>query len=308
MTDKFKKRLKILSALAIGFYAFVWGFSLIADKPYPCSLPCKDLGTKPYEGESGVAQYIPECKPFSLHLELHKPEVKVDNRFGLAYRLSLRNECCRKGLLTAGIFAGGKPSSSSNGVSFRVWGPDGKRVENEGPFPWEGALVPYQVDITELRSKGFDHGGYTIKPGETLVTSPSIFSPFKVERGGHAIEDFMKRTTDPRAKAFYRKEIEKRDAEFRKEIERLDPPQPPPGYRMLMQYQFSEPGIYRIQAVYGDVVSFDGGPTWLHTLPSLLEDLVGLTLEIFGFPVSYPGSAWYWVDAESEIIEFKVSS
>ncbi|OGR61116.1 MAG: hypothetical protein A2X36_03945 [Elusimicrobia bacterium GWA2_69_24] len=127
-----------------------------------------------------------------------------------------------------------------------------------------------------------------------------------IEPTGDRPEDWMKRTNDGASLAHYNELIAQREAQVQKEMADTKPPMPPPGYRPLMAYAFAQPGEYRIQAVYDDVVFVRPRLARIDSLPMLLRLFLELSCEFIGPERTIGDLRSYRVHAESPILGFTV--
>lgn len=135
------KRRLLMAAFLLGsppaaVVAVLWAGSAALAYKAPCSQPCAD----PRPGAPAKST----CSPVRLSLELEKPEAKANWSYTLWYRLTLKNTSCRVIEIDAEHFVADvdSPFSEDNigykkielgyGISFRIWGPDGKRIERFG--------------------------------------------------------------------------------------------------------------------------------------------------------------------------------
>lgn len=235
-----------------------------------CELPCQDLGldveTPPGKGH-GTTVYRPRCAPLRLDLELYRPKARRNTRYALWHRLTMKNISCYRlsGLDAKDLvstwesyeIAHWKPGTG--GLSFRVWGPDGKEVPT-GKFDTPGRPVyRYSEDPKALKSmerlyKMETFWGFALESNESIATIPSILHPMTLVPASDmtqplAAVDGMAFATFPTPK----------DAEI-----------PPAGFKILDSFVFNNPGAYKIQAVFDAKIDAEAILPYLKRVPDWL--------------------------------------
>jgi hypothetical protein len=287
-----------------------------------CDLPCRDLGREPAIGPDGKpvdGVYRPGCPFVTLKLELARPVARRNTPYALWHRVTLRNNSCFElGSTWAHDFLlnmdeweytrqVGLPMQT---LGFRVWGPDGREVprllsqaddadrirrgwDEKSPPPRVPApkrtMFLYDIDPDYKRwfkDTGIDGDWFLgdLLPGKAIYTVPSVLHP--KSRTGWLT---MREPAPPGAET------------------------PPPGFKILDWFIFTQPGTYRIQAVFE---KSDLGvstirphrskvPLWLYHVMAALDEMTG-----WGVNPLVEGSFWhggtYHVRVESNTLEFTV--
>jgi len=288
--------------LLIGAVALIY-------KPPPCRQPCKDLGDKfdPETAGELTPTYLPQCNPLGLSLELEKPTAKTGTHFTLWYRAKLKNTCCQKVEARLGFFLYG--SDRFDDVRFKIWGPDGKLIEPDVWFPYDSDVLPYKVDsnANPRLLKGTDDETYTMLPGEEIPTNPAVLSPSFYNRPGHGIDAMTEEYPEPEYRATFEKLTRKRDNRLQREVEKMHPRKPPPGFRVLDRFEFKKPGKYKIQASFTAHVFVYLPSPWRDSLPKFFSTALEIFMGWTGDSSVYALPKIYDVSAESAILDFEVT-
>ncbi len=258
-----------LAALAAVVFAARWALNYRA----PCSQPCRDLGIyppKPYSIDySDPAQPwlkpasiqarmkvpeppcpAPKCAPLKLDLELFKPEAKVNRRYTLWYRVSMKNVSCVKlGFLGGDFFMGpgdrNRNYHAASGFKIKVRDPHGNEVPDSGaPRPFStapednteyGDVIPYDHDpavgLKLAKDIPMDSDwDFYLNPGQSIATLSSRLHPTRMELVG-MIDEYGRPGSGP----------------LYVDVDLKGAPKPPPGFRILEQFIFKKPGKHTIQ-------------------------------------------------------------
>lgn len=308
----------LVLALAAGG-PLVWARWALTAQP-SCDLPCQDPGREVEIGAVGKPLndvYRPNCQLVTLHLELARPVARRNTRYALWHRATLRNNSCFElGGFEADDFilslddwdAHSHSSLPLKTMSFRVWGPDGREIPRQESGherfrrfarEWDGKSIPpqqnapktylyandptFKQQFQNVRLDG-NWGLVGLMPGQAIQTVPSVLSP------------------ESRWGMTFRLIPTPSDAET-----------PPPGFKILDWFTFTQPGKYRIQAVFE--------PLMLETriirphrdrVPHRLRLLLEAFHEVYGWGMTPLKASTYWserryhVRAESAILEFTV--
>jgi len=300
-------RRRVLIALGILFAAqfpisvFVVRWALTTRA---CSMPCQDLGldVEIPSSEPVLSVHKPRCQPLQLKLELHEPKARMNSRYSLWYRVTMRNASC---YVIDGIFAHdfrdtaetaamGASTNWGHGLSIHVQGPDGNKIEPKRYTDRTEFLYYRDEKADQELAKKFgltDSPIFDLSPGESITTVPSVLRPLNmVERvdwktGNHG-ENLVPAPVPP-------------DAE-----------KPPPGgYRILDDRVFTQPGEYTIQAEFDWKISAKPIFPYAKKIPGWLYLGIG-TLKFCGMDF-YPddekrADRKYNVRVKSEKLRFKV--
>lgn len=281
-----------------------------------CSLPCRDLTTKPgVNFLPGEEKLSPPCAPLELKFELAQPTARVGKRYSLWYRLTLNNRSCSRlsfdlsdfqnsfvsiGRLGSGW--GGR-HSVDNGLFFRVWGPDGREILSDPgrDFPNEYyPLIPYARDPSARPV------ATVALPGGSIRTTPSVRAPHFPDRlpGFDQIVDENKepdlaRALTRNAEAYYGAIWRKRGSPT--------PPKALAGFSPLDDIAFKTPGKYRIQAIFAaGVIAGPIRPVY-DSLPVEWQGKLWYSEVLFGVRIQPDrDSTGYRVRVESEILDVEV--
>lgn len=285
-----------------------------------CDLPCQDPGDEPEIGADGKPVnhvYRPRCPLATLHLELARPVARRNTRYALWHRATLRNNSCFElggfevddfilnmdewnSLYTSGL--------SMETLRIRVWGPDGKEIprqENETDKfrrfarEWDGKTMPPAPKGPSTRlydndpefKRQFQHvrldgswGLEGLMPGKVIRTVPSILFP-----------------------------VSEWGLRFKLLPTPADAETPPPGFKVLDWFIFTQPGSYRIQAVF-EAPSLEARTIrpYKDQVPRRLYYLLEAIHEMAGWGMTPLKATTFWserryhVRAESQVLEFTV--
>jgi len=243
--------------------------------------------------------------PFRLSFKLDRPTAQAGSRYPLWYRLGIKNLSC--GEATAKL-AALKFAGDYDHLSFRVQGPSGAIIPPDYAYPYDGSIVPYQVDagaepnLKEPIKPASEF--FTIGPGTEVVSTPATYSPF-VHSPGHSGPELWTGHTDPKYDEIKNAESRRRAERILREMEKQKPSPPPAGFRFIDDFVFTEPGKYKIQAIYSGEVFFSPPPQPFAGYPWPLNELAVDILRLFGRYEPRDGQ-WQKVNAVSDPLEFEV--
>ncbi|MEK6536699.1 MAG: hypothetical protein AABZ63_04370 [Actinomycetota bacterium] len=321
MKKRYKIAAGVIGGLILGLTAAILAARWAIAYKEPCAKACQDLGAVVAQAPKDPRDkpvYRPTCQPLELKLELFRAEAKTNTRHTLWYRATLRNVSC---LMIGGLFADDFVERRTSfcgshldcpGLSLMAWGPDGRELEALGPATSSnifrnnsteyGEVIPYQSDYDAYKQarKGlpftYESDLFALYPDQSFTTVPSILEPY-------TLEDLDVVTQRGRGTMVVR-----RPARFTGE----PAPAPPPGFRILDQFVFKTPGVYRIRAVYGGTISAihlypyeEHVPDWLAWVMRQLRDVFGLDT----FPPKEKNGRWgkYISRTVSPAVEFTVT-
>lgn len=301
--------------LVVGVLYYRWALNY---QP-PCSQPCRDLGEERisinYRNIGPVTLFRPRCNPVRLELEVFKPETRTGRRYTLWYRVRMKNvSCFNLNILRAHFFIGSKGVSpryySDHGFRFKILDPKGRDVEDinsGGPGKVKqseyGNVIPYDSDheahermktALKLSSDWY----FSLDPGQEIATNPFSLAPYYLELGARQNQNGPPGFSQSgpgmvRVKAVL-----------------PNAPVPPPGFRVLENFVFDDPGKYRIQVV------MDAGENRLTAIypyerwpPLIIRGVMSLLGIARGndFSPVYRDSKSCWFGAQSNWVEFRVT-
>lgn len=309
----------VLAIAAAG--PLLWARWALTAQP-SCDLPCQDPGQEREIGPDGKplnysAGLRPRCPLVTLHLELARPVARRNTRYALWHRATLRNNSCFElgGFKVSDFIlslddwdAHSHSTMPLETMSFRVWGPDGKEIPRQESGPdrlrrfareWDGKTIPPQQQAPRIYlyssdpayKRQFEHvrlnGNWDLEglmPGKAIQTVPSVLSP------------------ESRWPMTFRLIPRPADAET-----------PPPGFKVLDWFIFTQPGKYLIQAVFeAPYLEARIIRPYNDRVPRRLYLLLEAFHELYGWGMTPLKASTFWssnryrVRAESQVLEFTV--